>query len=75
MRKTQWYIFNETSNTETELTYYHFGATPKFPSWYMEEGNVYTIEMIFSFKLLKTPSLFLKCLFHRFVIKRLDYLL
>lgn len=54
MRKTQWYIFNETTNTETELTYYHFRTIPKFPAWYMEEGYVYTIEMMFSFKLLKT---------------------
>lgn len=69
MRKTQWYIFNESNNTETELTYYHFGTTPKFPAWYMEENNIYTIEMVFSFKLIKTPSLFFKCLFHHFVIK------
>ena len=58
MRKTQWYIFNETFNTEIELTYYHFGTTPKFPSWYMEENNIYTIEMVFSFKLSKIPALF-----------------
>ena len=69
MRKTVWYIFNETLNIETELTYYHFGTIPKFPSWYMEENNVYIIEMLQNFKLIKTPSLFFKCLFHHFIIK------
>lgn len=69
MRKTVWYIFNETFNTEIELTYYHFGTTPKFPSWYMEKDTVYTIEMLWCLKLIKTPSSFFKCLYHHFIIK------
>lgn len=68
MRKTVWYIFNETLNIETELTYYHFGA-PEFPSWYMEKNTVYIIEMLWCLNLKKTPSLFFKCLFHHFIIK------
>ena len=69
MTKTTWYITDETDNTITELTYYHFGKEPKFPSWYMEENHVYTIEMIWNFKLLKTPTLFLKCLTNFYIIK------
>lgn len=69
MTKTTWHITDETDNIKTELTYYHFGKEPKFPSWYMEENHVYTIEMIWNFKLLKTPALFLKCLTHFYIIK------
>lgn len=69
MTKTTWHITDETDNTKTELTYYHFGKEPKFPSWYMEKNHVYTIEMIWNFKLLKTPALFLKCLTNFYIIK------
>lgn len=54
----------------TKLTYYHFGKTPKFPTWYLEgEPHVYTIKMITNFQLVNKPSYFLKCLFHHYIIK------
>jgi len=69
MTKTIWMITNQNDNTKTELTYYHFGKEPKFPSWYMEEKHIYTIEMTWNLKLIKTPIIFLKCLFHQYIIK------
>lgn len=69
MTKTTWMIIDETTNTKTELVYYHFGKEPKFPTWYMEAGHSYIIEMIWNFKLLKTPKLFFKCLTHFHIIK------
>lgn len=69
MTKTVWIIIDETTNTKTELTYYHFGKEPQFPAWYMEVDHVYTIEMIWNLKLLKTPKLFFKCLTHFYIIK------
>ena len=69
MTKTIWMIFDETTNTKTELTYYHFGKEPQFPAWYMEADHVYTIEMIWNFKLLKKIDLFFKCLTHFYIIK------
>lgn len=69
MTKTVWMIIDETDNTKTELTYYHFGKDPKFPTWYMEENHIYTIEMIWNFKLVKIPKLFFKCLTHYYIIK------
>lgn len=69
MTKTVWIIIDETTNTKTELTYYHFGKEPQFPAWYMEADHVYTIEMIWNFKLCNTFKIFLKCLTHSYVIK------
>ena len=69
MTKTIWIIIDETDNTKTEFTYYHFGKEPKFPAWYMEKDHVYTIEMIWNFKLCNTFKIFLKCLTHSYVIK------
>lgn len=69
MTKTTWMIIDETTNTKTELTYYHFGKEPKFPSWYMEEGKVYEIEMVWNLKLIHTPKLFFRCLTHFYKIK------
>lgn len=46
MTKTIWMITDETTNTETELTYYHFGKDPQFPAWYMEADHSYIIEML-----------------------------
>lgn len=69
MTKTTWIITDLNENIKTELTYYHFGKEPKFPSWYMEEGKAYEIEMIWNFKLLRTPKLFFKCLTHFYIIK------
>lgn len=69
MYKTIWAIKDVISNIETELTYYHFGKNPQFPTWYMEENHVYEIEMIWNFELLKTFSLFIKCLTHYYIIK------
>lgn len=68
MYKTTWLIIDEVNDTKTEFTYYHFGKEPRFPSWYMEENHVYNIEMIWNFKLLVTPALFFKCLFHHYKI-------
>lgn len=69
MYKTVWMIKSLTKNTTTELTWYHFGKEPKFPNWYMEEGEVYEIEMIWNFKLIHTPKLFFRCLTHFYTIK------
>ena len=68
MYKTIWAI--KIDGTETvELTYYHFGRTPRFPSWYMEEGYWYEIEIIWHFKLIMSVKTFCKCLFHNYIIK------
>ena len=68
MYKTVWAI--KMDNTETvEFTYYHFGKTPKFPSWYMEENHWYKIEIIWNFKLIVSIKTFCKCLFHHYIIK------
>lgn len=69
MTKTTWIITDLNENIKTELTYYHFGKKPKFPSWYMKEGKAYEIEMIWNFKLIHTPKLFFKCLTHFYIIK------
>ena len=69
MYKTTWMIKDLVDNTKTELTWYHFGKQPKFPAWYMEEGKVYEIEMIWNFKLRHTPKLFLNCLTRCYKIK------
>ena len=69
MTKTIWMIKDETDNTTTELTYYHFKSNPQFPSWYMNENPLYTVEMIFNLKLVRTPKIFFKCLTHFYVIK------
>lgn len=72
MYKTIWLITDETETGThtTELTYYHFGKTPKFPTWYLEgEPHFYTIEMVVNFKLFNKPSIFLNCLFHHYIIK------
>jgi hypothetical protein len=68
MYKTIWYITDETDNTKTSLVYYHFGEKPQFPSWYMKEDHVYTIEMNWNLKLVITPALFFHCLFHHYKI-------
>ena len=69
MYKTIWSIVDEVDNCETTLTYYHFGKEPKFPTWYMEEGHLYSIEMYWNFKLMITLNIFLKCLFKSYVIQ------
>lgn len=69
MYKTVWMIKDLIENTTTELTFYHFGKEPKFPTWYMEVHKTYEIEMIWNVKLLYTPKLFLKCLTHSYKIK------
>ncbi len=69
MYKTIWLITNIMEDTSTELTLYHFGKEPKFPTWYMEENKVYEIEMLWNFKLLLTPKIFFKCLTHFYKIK------
>lgn len=67
MYKTVWLI--NTKEFKTELTYYHFGKEPKFPSWYMEEGMTYEIEMAWNLKLMHTPTTFFKCLFHEYEVR------
>ena len=68
MYKTVWQINYE--NFKTELTYYHFGKEPKFPSWYMQEENTtYEIEMVWNLKLVYTPKMFFKCLFRDWLIR------
>lgn len=67
MRKTVWMIIDEADD-KTELTYYHFGKDPQFPSWYMEKDHSYTIQMMYNFRLITRWSTFYKCLTHRYVI-------
>lgn len=66
MYKTVWSIFD--GNNKTKLTWYHFKKEPRFPSWYMQEDFSYEIEMIWNLKLVFTPKIFLKCLFHKYII-------
>lgn len=67
MYKTVWLI--NDGEFKTELTYYHFGKEPKFPSWYMEKGIAYEIEMVWNLKLMHIPITFLKCLFHEYEVR------
>ena len=69
MYKTIWRIKDTIENDITELTWYHFGKEPKFPTWYMEENKIYEIEMLWNLKLIFTPTLFFKCLTHFYKIK------
>ena len=71
MAKTIWLIIDETNNTKTEFTYYHFGKDPKFPTWYMEENHSYTIEMLWNITFSKTLTfkVFFKCLTHYYSVK------
>lgn len=69
MYKTIWAIYDETEQTKTNFTYYHFGKNPQFPSWYCEAGHVYTIEMLWNIKLIQNIKIFIKCLFHEYEIK------
>ena len=69
MYKTIWCI-SKDSTTPIKFTQYHFGKTPYFPSWYMEEGHVYEIEIIFNMKLINTFKIFKKCLFKTHEIER-----
>ena len=66
MYKTIWFVNN--NKFETKLTYYHFGKKPQFPFWYMQKENVYEVEMIWNIKLVYTPKMFFKCLFHKYII-------
>ena len=67
MYKTIWLI--NDGEFKTELTYYHFGKEPKFPTWYMEEGHAYEIKMIKNLKLRHTPKRFLNCLFREYEVR------
>lgn len=71
MYKTTWLVTDESDEGvfKTELSLYHFGKNPKFPSWYMEENHAYGIEMIWNFKLIVRPSIFFKCLICWYNIK------
>ena len=71
MYKTTWMIKDESDagTFKIELTLYHFGKNPKFPSWYMEENHSYEIEMIWNFHLIARPAIFFKCLTHQYIIK------
>lgn len=67
MYKTIWSVTRD--NIETKLTTYHFGKTPKFPTWYMEEDAVYTIEILWNIKIVNTFNTFFKCLTHFYTIQ------
>jgi len=71
MYETTWIISkeNEDGIFPTELTVYHFGKAPKFPSWYMEANNSYVIEMIQNYKLPNPFFTFFKCLTHQYIVK------
>ena len=68
MTKTTWMIIDE-EGYKIQLGYYHFGKAPQFPKWYMEDNHTYTIEMLWNFRLILKPSIFLKCLTHQYIIK------
>ena len=70
MYKTVWNIEYEEKGYKQEVKFiqYHFGKTPKFPSWYMEENRVYTIEILWNIKVYE-PSAFMKCFFHQYIIR------
>lgn len=72
MYKTIWIVTNETEHSTIKLTYYHFRKEYAFPSWYMEPEKEYNVEMIFNLKLCRTLSIFLKCLFHEYVVTTQD---
>lgn len=69
MYKTIWKVKDIVENNIIELTWYHFGKEPKFPTWYMEKNKIYEIEMLWNLKLLFTPTLFFKCLTHFYKIR------
>ena len=69
MTKTIWLVIDESTNIKRELTYYHFGKKPQFPCDYLKANHVYTIEMIWNFKLVKTPKMFFMCLTHSYITK------
>ena len=71
MYKTVWYIEYEEEGRKqkVEFNQYHFRKTPKFPSWYMEENRVYTIEMVWNLKVIFSLSAFMKCLFRQYNIR------
>lgn len=72
MYKTIWLIHDEDKNgkvIKSEFTQYHFGKTPQFPAWYMEENHAYEIEMLWNFRLILRPNLFIKCLFKSYAVK------
>lgn len=66
MYKTIWGI--DDGHEKIRFTQYHFGKTPKFPAWYMEEDKVYSIEMVISGELYINLKTFIKCLFKYYVI-------
>lgn len=72
MYKTIWNIYDETENVHVQFkfTYYHFGKTPKFPTWYCEEGHTYIIEMVWNLRLIPTLKMFCKCLLKKYTLER-----
>ena len=70
MYKTTWSIeYKEEGHKQRViLSQYHFGKTPRFPSWYMENNQVYTIGIAWKIKIGFSFSTFMKCLFHHYVI-------
>ena len=67
MYKTIWLIKDDKN--KTQFTQYHFGKTPQFPKWYMEENHIYEIEMLWNFKLIFTFKIFFKCFTKTYVIE------
>lgn len=70
MYKTEWRI--DTEGYTATMVCYHFGKHPYFPSRSMVENEVYEIEMIWNSKLVNTPKIFWKCLFHKRVVTFID---
>ena len=68
MYKTIWAIKID-NQYNVKFTYYHFGKTPQFPNWYMEENHWYEIELLWNVKLISTLKIFLKCLFKHYIIQ------
>ncbi len=68
MYKTEWYI--ETEEGNIGLFCYHFGKRPYFSPHFLEKDKVYVIEKIWTLKLVNTPKIFFKCLFHKTYINK-----
>ena len=67
MYKTEWYI--KTEEGTIGLVCYHFGKRPYFFYHFLEDEKVYEIEMLWNLKLINTFGIFLKCLFHKYIVK------
>jgi len=64
MYKTEWALKSELGYT-AKIICYHFRKHPRFAPYLLTENESYEIEMVWNSKLINTPVIFLKCLFHK----------